>query len=62
MLGKNVFLKRRLGQKCCGVKSILGGTKKLGVENFWRQIVGGQDFGVKFFGGAEMESGFLCPP
>ena len=50
-----------LGQKGCGVKSILGG-QIFGVENFWKQIVGGQNLGVKFVGGAEMESGFLCPP
>ena len=56
-----MFLKKTLGQKFCGVKSILGGKKKLVVENFGRKIVGGQDFGVKFVGGAEMESGFLCP-
>ena len=45
-----MFLKKTLGQKFCGVKSNLGVKQKLGFENFWKQIVGGQDYEVKFLG------------
>ena len=45
-----------VGQKCCGVKSILGGNKIIRGLEFLETNCWGQDIG-----GAEMESGFLCP-